>query len=69
MSTLTKNKAAIEQLRGVVSVDDGVSFDATDCDAYREATEDVKAGRVFKSDSVEDMFKQALEKTTHTVNL
>lgn len=57
---LTKIKAAIEQLRGVVSVTDGVSYDATDCDAYREAMEDVKAGRVYKTSSVEDMFKQAL---------
>lgn len=57
---LAKIKAAIEQLRGVVSVTDGVSYDATDCDAYREAMEDVKAGRVFKASSVEDLFKQAL---------
>ena len=58
---LANIKAAIEQLRGVVSVTDAVSYDATDCDAYREAMEDVKAGRVYKASSVEDMFKQALE--------
>ncbi|MCQ2052241.1 MAG: hypothetical protein MJY74_08590 [Bacteroidaceae bacterium] len=52
---LTKIKAAIEQLRGVVSVTDGVSYDATDCDAYREAMEDVKAGRVYKASSVEEI--------------
>ena len=57
---LAKIKAAIEQLRGVASVADGVSYDATDCDAYRESMEDVKAGRVYKASSVEDMFKQAL---------
>ena len=57
---LANVKAAIEQLRGVVSVADGVSYDATDCDAYREAMEDVKAGRVYKATSVEDMFNQAL---------
>ena len=57
---LANIKAAIEQLRGVASVTDGVSYDATDCDAYREAMEDVKTGRVYKASSVEDMFKQAL---------
>ena len=57
---LANIKAAIEQLRGVASVTDGVSYDATDCDAYREAMEDVKDGRVYKATSVEDMFKQAL---------
>lgn len=39
---LANIKAAIEQLRGVASVTDGVSYDTTDCDAYREAMEDVK---------------------------
>ena len=59
-SMLAKIKAAIEQLRGVVSVTDGVSYDATDCDAYREAMDDVNAGRVFKASSVDDMFNQIL---------
>lgn len=57
---LANIKAAIEQLRGVASVTDGESYDATDCDAYREAMDDVKEGRVYKASSVEDMFKQAL---------
>ena len=39
---------------------DGASYDATDCDAYREAMEDVRSGRVYKASSVEDMFKQVL---------
>jgi len=59
-SMIANIKAAIEQLRGVASVTDGVSYDATDCEAYREAMEDVKAGRVYKASCVEDMFKQAL---------
>lgn len=36
------------------------TFEATDCDAYREAMEDVEAGRVYHAESVEDMFTQIL---------
>jgi len=57
---LANIKAAIEQLRGVTSVTDGMSYDATDCAAYREAMEDLRAGRVYKASSVEDMFKQVM---------
>lgn len=32
-------------------------YDATDCDAYREAMEDVAAGRVYHAESVEEMFE------------
>lgn len=60
ISMLANIKAAIEQLRGVASVTNGDMYDALDCEAYREAMEDVKAGRVYKASSVDDMFKQAL---------
>ena len=36
------------------------TFDASNCEAYREAMDDVKAGRVYHADSVEDMFAQIL---------
>lgn len=39
---------------------DAEKYDATDCDAYREAMEDVAAGRVYHAESVEDMFAQIL---------
>ena len=35
-------------------------FDPTDCDAYREAMEDVAEGRVYHAESVEDMMAQIL---------
>lgn len=35
-------------------------LDPTDCDAYREAMEDVAAGRVYQAESVEDMMAQIL---------
>ena len=36
------------------------ALDATNCEAYREAMEDVEAGRVYHAESVEDMFSQIL---------
>ena len=36
------------------------AFDITKTDGYREALEDVKHGRVFHADSVDDMFQQIL---------
>lgn len=36
------------------------TFDITKTDGYREALEDVKHGRVFHADSVDDMFQQIL---------
>ena len=60
ISMLANIKATIEQLRGVASVTNGDAYDALDCEAYREAMEDVKEGRVYKASSVDDMFKQAL---------
>ena len=35
-------------------------YDATDCDAYREAMEDIAEGRVYHAESVDDMFAQIL---------
>lgn len=36
------------------------AFDATDCDAYREAMKDVDEGRVYHAESVEQMMAQIL---------
>ena len=36
------------------------NFDPTDCEAYREAMEDVAEGRVYHAESVEDMMAQIL---------
>ncbi len=36
------------------------SYDPTDCDAYREAREDIDEGRVYHAESVEDMLAQIL---------
>ena len=52
---LSEIKAAIELLPGVVSVTNSTSYDVTDCDAYREAMDDVKAGKIFNASSVDDM--------------
>lgn len=53
-------------LRGVASVKvqkpkaSPKTLDITKTAGYREALEDVKQGRVYHADSVDDMFKQIL---------
>ena len=54
---LDEIRIAIEQISGVISVIEDISYDATNCDAYREAMDDIKNGRVYKASSVMDMFR------------
>lgn len=44
ISRLSEIKAAIERLPGVACVTNAAPYDATDCEAYHEAMDDVKAG-------------------------
>ena len=66
-SLVSKVKQACKMLVGVESVkvqrqaESPKTFDITKTDGYREALDDVKHGRVFHADSVEDMFKQILD--------
>ena len=63
---VSKVKQACKMLMGVTSVKvqrtsaTQKAFDITKTDGYREALEDVKHGRVFHADSVDDMFQQIL---------
>ena len=51
-------------LKGVVSVkvqkSEPKEYDVTKTAGYREAMEDVRLGRVYHAESVEDMFNQIL---------
>ena len=61
-SMLAKIKAACKMLKGVVDVRtvEEKKMDITQTAGYKEAMEDVKAGRVYHAESVEDMFQQIL---------
>ena len=64
-SLVTKVKQACKMLLGVTSVKiqkpaRTKEYDITKTVGYREAMDDVKNGRVYHADSVDDMFKQIL---------
>ena len=64
-SLLTQIKKACQLLKGVASVKvqkdaKPKEYDITKTAGYREAMDDVKNGRVYHADSVDDMFKQIL---------
>ena len=62
---VSKVKQACKMLLGVTSVKVERSaskkeMDVTKTEGYQEAMDDIKHGRVFHADSVDDMFKQIL---------
>lgn len=63
-SLVAQLKKACLMLKGVTSVkihkESDKPFDITETAGYREAMEDIKAGRVHHADSAEDMFKKIL---------
>ena len=70
-SLVSKVKQACKMLVGVASVrvqkptaKQPKVYDITKTAGYREAMDDVKHGRVYHADSVDDMFKQILGEET-----
>lgn len=59
IARLSEIKTAIERLPGVTCVTNAAPYDATDCDAYHEAMDDKKAGRVYNASTFDDMLSQA----------
>ena len=61
-SMLSKIKAACKMLKGVIDVRTvkEKKIDITQTEGYKEAMEDVKEGRVYHAENVEDMFQQIL---------
>ena len=64
-SLVQKVKQACKMIVGVTSVKvqkpaKEKEFDITKTAGYREAMDDVKNGRVYHADSVDDMFRQIL---------
>ena len=61
-SLLTQIKKACQLLKGVASVKvhKTKNEDITKTAGYKEAMDDVKHGRVYHAESVDDMFKQIL---------
>ena len=61
-SLVQKVKQACKMIVGVASVKEQKTktLDITKTAGYREAMDDVKNGRVYHADSVDDMFKQIL---------
>ena len=61
-SMLSQIKAACKMLKGVIDVRTvkEKKIDITQTTSYKEAMEDVKAGRVYHAESTEDMFQQIL---------
>ena len=61
-SMLSKIKAACKMLKGVIDVRTvkEKKMDITQTAGYKEAMEDVKEGRVYHAENVEDMFQQIL---------
>jgi hypothetical protein len=61
-SLVAQIKKACQLLKGVVSVKvhKTKTEDITKTAGYKEAMEDVKHGRVYHAESVDDMFKQIL---------
>ena len=60
LSMMNDIKKAISMLKGVTTVKKTKEFDITKTAGYREAMDDVKNGRVYHAESVDDMFKQIL---------
>ncbi|MCK8621570.1 response regulator [Prevotella sp. E13-27] len=62
LSMLNDIKKAISMLKGVTAVKKQKvkEYDITKTAGYREAMDDVKNGRVYHAESVDDMFKQIL---------
>ena len=62
LSMLNDIKKAISMLKGVTTVkkQKQKEFDITKTKGFQEALDDVKHGRVYHADSVDDMFKQIL---------
>ena len=60
LSMVNDIKKAISMLKGVTTVkkQKQKEFDITKTKGYREAMDDVKHGRVYHADSVDDMFRQ-----------
>ena len=64
-SLVTKVKQACKMLMGVASVKvqkhaKAKEYDVTKTKGFQEALDDVKHGRVYHAESVDDMFKQIL---------
>ena len=64
-SLAKKVMQACKLLMGVTSVkvrknNNAKKCDITKTDAFREAMDDVKNGRIYQAESVDDMFKQIL---------
>ena len=59
---VTKVKQACKMLMGVASVKVHKSeeYDITKTASFRKAKEDVKHGRVYQADNVDEMFRQIL---------
>ena len=64
IAVLKNVRQAIRMVRGVTSVKmqktPAKQFDITKTAGYREAMDDVKHGRVYHAESVDDMFQQIL---------
>ena len=62
LSMLNDIKKAISMLKGVTAVKKQKvkEFDITKTKGFQEALDDVKHGRVYHAESVDDMFKQIL---------
>jgi hypothetical protein len=62
LSMLNDIKKAISMLKGVTAVkkQKQKEFDITKTKGFQEALDDVKHGRVYHAESVDDMFKQIL---------
>ncbi len=60
LSMVNDIKKAISMLKGVTVVKKQKTYDITKTAGYREAMDDVKHGRVYHADSVDDMFRQIL---------
>ena len=59
-SLVSKVKNACKMLVGVTSVKVLSKREKSDAAHYKEAMDDVKNGRVYHANSVDDMFKQIL---------
>ena len=62
LSMLNDIKKAISMLKGVTTVkkQKQKEFDITKTKGFQEALDDVKHGRVYHAESVDDMFRQIL---------
>ncbi len=65
VSLVDELKAAIKALRGVNSIIEmsettTSNYDITQTDAYKEAMEDIRSGRIHHAESTDDMFMQIL---------